>query len=581
MSGFIARVWAPDAHRVGLVIVEGGERDLRQSADGWWIDDRELAPGTRYGFRLDDSEDVLYDPRGRSLPDGVHGLSQVIDISPLELGDWHGRSLDGGVIYELHLGTFTPEGTLDSAIERLDHLVELGVDFVEPLPVNAFNGRHNWGYDGVAWFAVQQSYGGPEAYHRFVAACHARGLGVIQDVVYNHLGPSGNVLPRFGPYLHHDSANSWGDSLDLGRFEVRRYILDNARMWFEEYGVDGLRLDAVHALVDPSPMHVLQELATETDALAAAVGRPLSLIAESDLNDPVMIEPRAPGDGGGYGLAAQWSDDYHHAVHVALTGETTGYYKDFASLGALAKAATGGFFHDGTYSSFREREHGKPIPSELPTTSLVTFSQDHDQIGNRATGDRLTATLSPDRLAVAAVLTILSPFTPMIFMGEEWGASTPWQFFTSHPEPELAEATAQGRIAEFARMGWDPAVVPDPQDPETFRRSHLDWSELAESEHARLFAIYRELIALRRREPELTTPDFGMLSADWDDAAGWFELRQGEVEVLVNLGTEPRLSPRSADLLFATSSGVTAGSEGVELLPDAAAVVRRRSRSRS
>ena len=576
-TGFVARVWAPDARRVGLVIVEGGERELRPENDGWWTDDRELPVGARYGFRLDDSDDVLYDPRGRSLPDGVHGLSQVVDSPPFEIGDWRGRALSGGVIYELHVGTFTPDGTLDSAIDRLDHLVELGVDFVEPLPVNAFNGTHNWGYDGVAWFAVQQSYGGPEAYRRFVTACHARGLGVIQDVVYNHLGPSGNVLPRFGPYLRQDAANSWGDALDLTRIEVRRYILDNARMWFEEYGVDGLRLDAVHALVDPSPVHLLQQLAAETDALAAEVGRPLSLIAESDLNDPVMIEPRAHG----YGLAAQWSDDYHHAVHVALTGETTGYYADFASLGALAKAATGGFFHDGTYSSFREREHGKPIPPELPTTSLVTFSQDHDQIGNRATGDRLTATLSPERLAVAAVLTVLSPFTPMIFMGEEWGASTPWQFFTSHPEPELAEATAQGRIAEFARMGWDPAVVPDPQDPETFRRSHLDWAELPEPEHARLFETYRELIALRRREPELTTPDFGMLSADWDDDAGWFELRQGEVEVLVNLGTAPRRWTGAASLLFATSSSVTAATDGVELPPDAAAIIRRGVRSHS
>ncbi len=572
----IAQVWAPTAQRVRIV-ADGVERDLARTADngrrgGWWSDEAELPIGTRYGFRLDDSAEVLYDPRSRSLPDGVHGLSEVIDPAPLEPGAWRGRALDGGVIYELHVGTFTPAGTLDSAIERLDHLVELGVAFVELLPVNAFNGTHNWGYDGVAWFAVQDSYGGPAAYRRFVAACHERELAVIQDVVYNHLGPSGNVLPRFGPYLRHDASNTWGDAIDLTQPEVRRYILDNTRMWFDEYGVDGLRLDAVHALVDPSPVHLLQELAVETDALAAELGRPLTLIAESDLNDPVMIQPQ--GDGG-YGLAAQWSDDYHHAVHVALTGETTGYYADFASLGALAKAATRGFFHDGTYSSFREAEHGKPIPVELPTSSLVTFSQDHDQIGNRATGDRLSATLSLDRLKVAAVLTICSPFTPMLFMGEEWGASTPWQFFTSHPEPELAEATAQGRIAEFARMGWDPAVVPDPQDPETFHRSRLNWSELARSPHRELYEIYRELIRLRRSVPELTDPDFGMLSADWDDAAGWFALHQGSVDVLVNLGTVPRLSPARGTVLFATSAAVSADSEGVAVPPDSAAVVRR------
>jgi maltooligosyltrehalose trehalohydrolase len=406
VTGFLPRVWAPQARRVGLVVVGGAERELRAEPGnngeaGWWSDDREVPLGARYGFRIDDSEDVLYDPRGRSLPDGVHGLSRVVDTTPLDVGDWTGHPLDGSsVIYELHIGTFTPDGTLDSAITRLDHLVELGVDFVEPLPVNAFNGSYNWGYDGVAWFAVQENYGGPDAYRRFVSACHARRIGVIQDVVYNHLGPSGNVLPRFGPYLRHDASNTWGDAIDLTQPEVRRYILDNARMWFEEYGVDGLRLDAVHALVDPSPVHLLEELAAQTDALSARLGRRFTLIAESDLNDPVMIEPRGRG---GYGLAAQWCDDYHHAVHVALTGEVTGYYEDFASLGALAKAATGGFFHDGTYSSFRERAHGAPIPPELPTTSLVTFSQNHDQIGNRATGDRLSATLSIDRLKVAAV----------------------------------------------------------------------------------------------------------------------------------------------------------------------------------
>lgn len=576
----IARVWAPSAERVRLV-ADGTERELARTGDpGWWVDAVELPVGTRYGFRLDDSDDVLYDPRARRLPDGVHGLSQVVDPAPLDIGTWRGRELSGtSVIYELHLGTFTPDGTLDSAIERLDHLVELGIDFVEPLPVNAFNGPYNWGYDGVAWYAVQESYGGPDAYRRFVTACHARGLGVIQDVVYNHLGPSGNVLPRFGPYLRHDAANTWGDAIDLGQQEVRRFILDNAAMWFEEYAVDGLRLDAVHALVDTSPIHLLQQLATETDALSQRLGRPLTLIAESDLNDPVMIEPAGHGSTApaGYGLTAQWSDDYHHAVHVALTGETTGYYADFASLGALAKAATGGFFHDGTYSSFREREHGAPIPRELPTTCLVTFAQDHDQVGNRATGDRLSATLSTDRLKVAAVLTVCSPFTPMIFMGEEWGASTPWQFFTSHPEPELAEATATGRIAEFARMGWDPDVVPDPQDPETFRRSHLDWAETVQPAHAELLACYRELIALRRGVAELSTPEFGMLSAEWDDDTGWFALRQGAVEVLVNLGGELRISAGEATLLFSTSAAVTADATGVTVPPDAAAVIRRPS----
>jgi len=574
----IARVWAPTARKVGIV-AEGVERPLSPSGadDGWWVDDRELPLGARYGFRLNDDDQVLYDPRGRSLPDGVHGISEVVDTTPVDVRDWAGRPLGNAVLYELHIGTYTPDGTLDSAIERLDHLVELGVDFVELLPVNSFNGTHNWGYDGVAWFAVQHSYGGPAAYRRFVTACHERGLAVIQDVVYNHLGPSGNVLPRFGPYLRSDARNTWGDAIDLAQPEVRRYILDNARMWMQEYGVDGLRLDAVHALVDDGPVHLLQELAAQTDALATELGRPLTLIAESDLNDPVMIEPR----GAGYGLTAQWSDDYHHAVHVALTGETEGYYSDFDSLGALAKAATRGFFHDGTYSSFRGREHGRPIPPEVPTTRLVTFAQDHDQIGNRATGDRLSASLSVERLRVAAVLTLCSPFTPMLFMGEEWGASTPWQFFTSHPEPELGAVTAQGRIEEFARMGWDPDVVPDPQDPETFLRSKLDWSEVDRSPHRELLELHRELIALRHREPEFADPRFEMLSAEWDDTVGWFVLRQGRLEILVNLGGETWSSPGTGALLLATSPAVAADPHGVHLPPDSAAVVRRSAADRS
>jgi len=567
----IAQVWAPVADTVRIV-ADGVERELVriEHRDGWWTDLHELPVGTRYGFRLDDDEEVLWDPRGRRLPDGVHGLSQVIDSVPPAVAGWAGRALDGGVIYEVHLGTFTPDGTLDSAITRLDHVVDLGIDFVELLPVNAFNGSHNWGYDGVAWFAVHEGYGGPTAYHRFVAACHERGLAVIQDVVYNHLGPSGNVLPRFGPYLRSDAASTWGDAIDLSQREVRDYILDNARMWLQDYGVDGLRLDAVHALVDHDPVHLLQELAEQTDALSAELGRPLTLIAEYDLNDPVMIEPRDRG----YGLTAQWCDDYHHAVHVALTGEAAGYYADFASLGALAKAATGGFFHDGTYSSFRGRAHGRPIPRDLPTSSLITFGQDHDQIGNRARGDRLSETLSDGRLRVAAVLTICTPFTPMIFMGEEWGASTPWQFFTSHPEPDLGAATARGRIAEFARMGWDPTQVPDPQDPQTFFRSKLDWGERERPPHRDLLTLYRELIALRRTEPEFTDSDFGILSADWDDDEGWFVLRQGGVQVLVNLGDRARVFSGTAEVLVRTSPGITVGATGIELPPDSAAVVR-------
>jgi maltooligosyltrehalose trehalohydrolase len=544
---------------------------MRRGGGGWWTGP-DLHPGARYGFLLDDDPTPRPDPRGRRLPDGVHGLSEATPPRRARV-DWPGRELRDGVIYELHVGTYTPEGTLDAAIERLDHLVDLGVAFVELLPVNGFNGAHNWGYDGVAWFVVDEEYGGPDAYTRFVTACHARGLGVIQDVVYNHLGPSGNYLPLYGPYLLADSGNTWGDDLNLSEPEVRRYILDGARMWFEEYGVDGLRLDAVHALHDDSTEtggeHLLATLARETDALADRLGRPLTLIAESDLNDPVMFTPR---DAGGHGLTAQWSDDYHHAVHVALTGETTGYYADFEPLGALGAVATRGFFHAGTWSSFRDRTHGVALGDDVEAWRLVTFVQDHDQIGNRAAGDRLSASLSPRRLAIAAVLGVLSPSTPMLFMGEEWGASTPWQFFTAHPEPELGRATAEGRVSEFARMGWDPDAVPDPQDAATFARSKLDWSELSRSPHAELFGQYRALIALRAAERDLRSPRLGDLSATVDEEARQVTFVRGSLRIRINLGDAPWTVGGSEEPLFATSDDVVA--DPVTLPADSALVSR-------
>lgn len=563
-----ARVWAPRPARVAIEL-DGVVHPMRPAGGGWWSGP-ELAPGARYGFLLDDDPVPRPDPRGRRLPDGVHGLSEATALRRVRVG-WPGRELRDGVVYELHVGTFTPDGTLDAAVERLGHLVELGVDFVELLPVNGFNGAHNWGYDGVAWFAVDEDYGGPDAYARFVAACHARGLGVIQDVVYNHLGPSGNHLPAFGPYLRDGAGTGWGDELDLSEPEVRRYILDNARMWFEEYGVDGLRLDAVHALRDEaSEEHLLATLARETRQLAARLRRPLSLIAESDLNDPVMFTPREQG---GYGLTAQWSDDYHHATHVALTGETSGYYADFAPLAALAAVMRHGFFHAGTWSSFRGRMHGVALDDDVEAWRLVTFVQDHDQIGNRATGDRLSASLSPRRLAIAAVLAVLTPSTPMLFMGEEWGASTPWQFFTAHPEPELGRATAAGRIAEFERMGWDRDAVPDPQDPATFARSRLDWDELATEPHATLLEQYRALIALRRAEPDLRSPRFGEVRAAADEATRRLTVERGAVRIRLNLGDETWTVGGVEEALFRTSDDVSA--DPVTLPPDSALVSRR------
>ncbi len=561
-------VWAPRAERVRLwlagTIVElvpakpaqlvGPLRQARDSAStgsgngaggsgngtgGWWLPPAGITVDhdADYGFLIDDDETVLPDPRSRRQPAGVHQASRGYDPARYRWQDqdWTGRQLAGAVIYELHVGTFTPAGTLSSAIDRLDHLVELGIDLVELMPVNAFNGSHNWGYDGVLWYAVQEDYGGPEAYQRFVDACHQRGLGVIQDVVYNHLGPSGNYLPRFGPYLDQSRSNSWGESINLDgpdSDEVRRFVIDNALMWLRDYHVDGLRLDAVHALRDTRAIHVLQELAIEVDALSAFVGRPLSLIAESDLNDPRLITPR---EAGGYGLDGQWSDDFHHALYASLTGDSSGYYADFDSVGALAKVLTAGFFHDGTPSTFRGRGHGRPFDvHRTPAWRLVVCSDNHDQIGNRADGHRLSGRLDQRQLELMAMITLLAPYTPMIFMGEEWAARTPWQFFTSHPEPELGEAVAKGRKAEFAAMAWDLATVPDPQDPETFHRSKLDWSEPDHADHAALLARYRELITLRRNRPEFTDPRLDRVLAEADDERGLLQVRRDRLLLVIN-----------------------------------------------
>ena len=554
MTTFDFAVWAPLPESVELRIRPVGSDGpgepsripMERDEEGWWRPSAPL-PGDgvgdfEYGYILAGSDTVLPDPRSKRQRDGVHGWSRTYDPSSYAWTDekWTGRQLAGGVIYEMHVGTFTPEGTLAAAIDKLDHLVELGIDFVELLPVNDFNGTHNWGYDGVLWYAVHELYGGPAGYQRFVDACHERGLAVIQDVVYNHLGPSGNYLPLYGPYLNAAGANTWGESPNLDgpeSDEVRRYIIDNVLMWLRDYHVDGLRLDAVHALADTRAMHLLEEMAVEVEALSTFVGRPLPLIAESDLNDPRLITAR---EGGGYGLTAQWSDDFHHALYVSLTGDTSGYYADFDSLAALGKVFEAGYFHDGTKSSFRHRSHGHPIDTlRTPTWRLVVCWDNHDQIGNRATGERLWNKLDPDQLGIAAMITLLSPFTPMVFMGDEWGASTPWQFFSSHPEPELGEAVAKGRIEEFAEMDWDTSDVPNPQDPETFTRSKLDWSERESGQHAQLLALNAELLKVRRSHPDLTDPRFDHGESTSNDEEGWLKIERGEIVIVANFSDTP------------------------------------------
>jgi len=545
-------VWAPNPDEVRLD-VDGALHPMARSDDGWWRAEVDAPADARYGFVLDDDATVLPDPRSPRQPDGVHGRSALWrpDADAWTDGEWAGRSIEGRVIYELHVGTFTPGGTFEAAIEKLDYLVDLGVDFVELMPVNAFGGTYGWGYDGVLWYAVHEPYGGPSGLVRFVDACHRRGLGVLIDAVFNHLGPSGNYLPKFGPYLSSGS-NPWGESVNISgpdADEVRRYIIDCALRWMRDFHADGLRLDAVHVLVDTTAIHILEELADETDSLAEQLGRPLSLIAESDLNDPRLITPR---DRGGYGMTAQWDDDIHHAIHAAVSGERQGYYEDFGSLETLATTLKHGYFHAGTYSSFRHRRHGRPLDtSAIPATRLLAYTLTHDQVGNRAVGDRPSQHASFGQLAVKAALALGSPYTAMLFMGEEWGSSSPFQFFSSHPEPDLARATAEGRKREFAEHGWDADEIPDPQDPATFERSKLNWDEIDDGEHGRLLRVYRQLIELRRTEPDLADSWLDNLGVDYDEAKRWIVMQRGALAIACNLGTEAVDVPVTGEVVLA------------------------------
>ncbi len=570
------RVWAPNASTVDLLVRpasdDAGAANERASMTrgdgGWWSwqPTGSLAEATAldYAFSLDGG-DPRPDPRSAWQPHGVHGPSRTFDASAHAWGDagWRGprdgQGVAGGVVYELHIGTFTPEGTFEAATEHLDHLVELGVDVVEVMPVAAFGGTHGWGYDGVQPYAVRDAYGGPAAFQRFVDACHARGLGVCLDVVYNHLGPTGNYLAEFGPYFTDAHTTPWGPAVNLdaeGSAEVRRWVLDNALRWFRDFHVDALRLDAVHELRDSSDRHLLAQLSDETASLARQLDRSLDLVAESDLNDPVMVTPTSDG---GRGMTAQWDDDVHHALHVTLTGETQGYYADFAGgteawpdggrLSVLAKVLTQAFLHDGRVSTFRGARWGRPVdPATTSGHRFVAYLQTHDQVGNRAVGDRIGATVTPGQQAIGAALYLLSPFTAMLFMGEEWRAGTPFAFFTSFEEEWLADAVRTGRRSEFAAHGWDEADVPDPQDPATREASVLRWSEVDAPGHVETLAFYKRLVEVRRTEPDIASGDLAATSARFDEDAAWFVLSRGSVKVVANLSEHPQVVPVTEDL---------------------------------
>jgi maltooligosyltrehalose trehalohydrolase len=545
---------------------------MTPKAGGWWVAARTAQPGDRYGFVLD-GEGPFPDPRSASQPDGVHGLSEHVDHAAFTWTDavWQPPPLASGVIYELHVGTFSPEGTFTGAIPYLRHLVELGVTHVELMPIAEFPGSRGWGYDGVDLFAPHHGYGGPVGCKQFVDACHRHGLAVTLDVVYNHLGPCGNYLSRYGPYFTDRYRTPWGQAVNLddaSSREVRRFFCDNALMWLRDYHVDGLRIDAVHALMDLSAVHFLEQLSLEVDRLEAAVGRHMVLIAESDLNDPRIIRSR---DAAGYGIDAQWNDDFHHALHAVLTGETSGYYADFGRVSDLARALTAGYVYAGHISEHRRRTHGRP-PNDVPGWRFVVAAQNHDQIGNRARGDRLSHLVSPGRLKIAAAIVLTSPFVPLLFQGEEWGASTPFQYFTAHEDDTLAQQVREGRRREFASFGWHPEQVPDPQSRDTFDASRLQWDERTQHGHADLLDWHCRLIDCRRRYADLRDGDYRHCAVTCDDEAMWMVIQRGRIIVACNISGQERALPVPAGARVALASA-TARVDGLHCVLPAESVV--------
>jgi len=478
-----------------MVVLEEDGRGYHHGVAG------ESGVGSLYLYRLDGQKERP-DPASRFQPQGVHGPSQVVDPAfPWEERHWFGLPLEDYVIYELHVGAFTSEGTFDAVIRRLDDLKDLGITALELMPVAQFPGNRNWGYDGVDLFAVQNSYGGPQGLKRLVNACHARGLAVVLDVVYNHLGPEGNYLGDFAPYFTDRYKTPWGPALNFDgpdSDEVRRFFIENALYWYADFHVDALRLDAVHAILDHSPRPFLEELATEVHAQAKRLNRQNYLIPESAANDARLV--RSP-DLGGYGLDAQWNDDFHHSLRVLMTGEKAGYYQDYDGLRHLAKAYREGFVYCGEYSPFRRRRHGSSSRN-IPAKRFVVFCQNHDQVGNRMLGERLRQLISFEELKLAAGVVLLSPFIPLLFMGEEYGEPAPFQYFISHSDPDLIAAVRKGRQEEFASFHWQ-GEPPDPQDEATFNRCRLNQDLRGEGDHAVLRGYYQELLRLRRDIPPL------------------------------------------------------------------------------
>lgn len=573
-------VWAPNAQQRVDIETQVGRFALEPHARGWWSIELPLPAGTDYVYHLDGGP-ALPDPRSPWQPEGPHGPSRTVDHAafPWTDGAWQAPPLGSAVIYELHVGTFTPQGTFESAIDRLAHLVDLGATHVELMPVAEFVGTRGWGYDGVDLYAPFHHYGGPEGLKRLVDACHAAGLAVLLDVVYNHLGPTGNYLSQFGPYFSQRHHTAWGAALNFdgpASDEVRRFLCDNALAWLRDYHFDGLRIDAVHAIVDTSAIPFLEQLGAEIRQLATHLGRRLVAVAESDLNDPRLVRPRLAG---GFELDAQWADDMHHALHAVLTGENQGYYSDFGSMADLALALRRPYVYAGRYSEFRRRSHGR-TPDGLDGDRFVTFLQNHDQIGNRAQGDRIEHLAGTARARIGSALAILSPYVPLLFQGEEWDSSAPFQYFVDFSaEPELARAVTEGRRREFAEFRWRAEEIPDPQSPETFARSKLDWSELAESPHREALQWHRALVRLRRALPDLTDARLERVRTLFDEQGRWLMVLRGAVTIVCNFHQAEQVLPLRAGqpqhVLLSWPAGITTGPSAIRMPGDSVAILGR------
>lgn len=542
------RVFSPAAKRVRIRFPDQGrpDREMRRCPRGYWeLETKDIRPGTRYLISSGDG-DFHPDPASQYQPEGVHGPSQVWDHQGFAWTDaaWNGIALEEAILYEIHAGTFTAEGTLDAAIAKLPHLVSLGINAIEIMPVNQFPGSRNWGYDGAYPYAVQNSYGGPDALKRLVDACHAYGIAVVLDVVYNHLGPEGNYLAEFGPYFTDHYRTPWGRAINFdGAWsdQVRDFFIENALYWFREFHIDGLRLDAIHQMYDMSATHFLAELEERVGEFSARRGRRRFLIAESDLNDPSVVTGR---DAGGYGMQAQWLDDFQHCVDALLRGDASGYRRDFGVPDQLTQAYREGFVYAGEYCPSREKRFGASSALR-PPGQFVVFMQNHDQVGNRPLGERFNAVVGPEAYKLAAGALLLSPYIPLLFMGEEYAESRPFFFFGDYGDPRLSDAVRKGRREEFAFLhsGTD---LPDPIAKETFEASRLDWGSLEREPHRTVLAFYRKLIRLRKTLPALARPDRTGMEAGFSGSCfslrrrslGTGEIEAGEIAAILNFGSD-------------------------------------------